>query len=74
MEYVVSESGTIFLPLLGEFDIAGEAHATLREAAEGQFSRLGGGEIELVVKILEREPIYVTGAVANPGAYQLCLG
>ncbi len=69
-EYVVAESGTIFLPLVGEIKVAGETHATLREAAAAQFSRLGDGEIVLMVKILEREPIYVTGAVANPGAYE----
>jgi protein involved in polysaccharide export with SLBB domain len=69
-EYVVQEDGTIFLPLLGELSFAGQTQSALREDVAQRFQRAHGGSVEFAVRILERDPVFVTGAVANPGTYQ----
>lgn len=69
-EYVVQEDGTIFLPLLGELSFAGQTQPALREEVSRRFKRTHGGSVEFTVRIVERDPVYVTGAVTSPGAYR----
>lgn len=69
-EYVVQEDGMVFLPLLGEVSVAGQNHHALREEVTRRFQDIHGRSVEFTVRILERDPVYVTGNVANPGAYR----
>ena len=69
-EYVVQEDGTIFLPLLGELSFAGQSQQALREEVSRRFQRTHGHSVEFTVRIIERDPVYVTGHVTTPGAYQ----
>jgi protein involved in polysaccharide export with SLBB domain len=69
-EYVVQEDGTIFLPLLGELSFAGQTQQVLREEVSRRFQRTHGRPVEFTVRIVERDPVYVTGDVTSPGAYR----
>jgi protein involved in polysaccharide export with SLBB domain len=69
-EYVVQENGTIFLPFLGELSFAGQSQQALREEVSQRFQRIHGRSVEFTVRIVERDPVYVTGAVTSPGAYR----
>jgi protein involved in polysaccharide export with SLBB domain len=69
-EYVVQEDGTVFLPLLGELTFAGQTQPALREEVSRRFKRSHGGSVEFAVRIVERDPVYVAGAVTSPGVYR----
>ncbi len=69
-EYVVQEDGKVFLPLLGELSVAGRTQQALREEVAQRFQHAHGRSVEFTVRILERDPVYVTGDVATPGAYR----
>jgi polysaccharide biosynthesis/export protein ExoF len=67
---IVSMIGTVFLPLLGELSFAGKSQLALREEVSRRFQQAHGGSVEFTVRIVERDPVYVTGAVTSPGAYR----
>jgi protein involved in polysaccharide export with SLBB domain len=69
-EYVVQQDGTVFLPLLGELKVVDQTPGQVQARMIEIFSRVHGGSLEANVKVLEREPIYVTGAIAEPGTYK----
>ncbi len=69
-EYVVQQDGKIFLPLLGELDVAGKTHQSLREEVARRFQDSHGRAAEFTVRLVDRDPVYVTGDVTSPGAYR----
>jgi len=73
-EYVIQNDGRIFLPFVGDVLVAGHTQAAFARSVEAAISDLFGSPIKLIVQILEREPIYVTGPVARPGTFKYVPG
>jgi len=69
-DYVVQQDGTIFLPLLGAVDFADRTPAEVRAEVIETYRAAYAGTVEFTSRALEREPVYVAGAVANPGVYR----
>jgi polysaccharide export outer membrane protein len=72
-EYRVSESGTVRLPLIGEFPVEGltEAALTMRLRQHLEDNYLRRASITVEVREFLSQPISVIGAVANPGNLDL---
>jgi polysaccharide export outer membrane protein/exopolysaccharide production protein ExoF len=70
-DFVVSSSGTVSLPLLGEISAAGLSPNEFAEAISKQMA----DEMKLrwppkvAVEVAEYRPFFIVGAVAKPGAY-----
>jgi polysaccharide biosynthesis/export protein len=68
-QYVVSSSGTIAFPLLGEVQAQGlsltELSTVLRERLQGGFVR----QPNLAVEVMNYRPYYILGEVRTPGTY-----
>jgi exopolysaccharide production protein ExoF len=73
-EYVVQQDGKVFLPLVGGVGVAGRTHAEFEQAVESDFKRAIGSPVKVIIQMLEREPIYVTGPVARPGTFKYVPG
>jgi protein involved in polysaccharide export with SLBB domain len=69
-EYTIEQSGTISIPLLGQFQLEGRALDDVRADVAASYTAVIGRSANIDVKILERPPIYVVGPVKNPGAYK----
>ena len=69
----VDHNGTIELPLIGEFKVAGmtalEARAQLEELLRAKY--VNRASVSLVVKEFANKPISVMGAVGKPGALNI---
>ena len=68
-EFVVSGSGTISLPLVGEIHTAGLTTNMLERAVEAQ---LRGGYLtdpKVSVEVMNYRPFYILGEVTKPGEY-----
>ena len=68
-EYVVQLDGTVFVPLLGTIDIGTQSLPEAQHALASVFRRATGRDAKIALSIASREPVYVTGAVSNPGTY-----
>jgi polysaccharide biosynthesis/export protein ExoF len=66
-EYVVQQSGDIFLPLIGAVRVAGMTPQSLQEALSKGLESQTSGSARVSIVLVEREPIYVTGRVGKPG-------
>jgi polysaccharide export outer membrane protein/exopolysaccharide production protein ExoF len=70
-DFIVSSSGTVSLPLLGEISAAGLSPNEFAEAISKQMA----DEMKLrwppkvAVEVAEYRPFFIVGAVAKPGAY-----
>jgi protein involved in polysaccharide export with SLBB domain len=73
-EYVVQQDGKVFLPLLGAILVIGQTHAEFTQTVELDFKRLFGNPAKVIVQLVDREPIYVTGPVARPGTFKYVPG
>ena len=69
-EHVVDAERSINIALLGRFIVAGvtveEAQARIVEAYQSTMGRAG----DVDIKIVDRRPIFVTGAVKTPGSFR----
>ncbi len=70
-EFIVSEAGTLSLPLIGGIEARGR---TTKELAQAIGERLKtriklGAAPEVGLEIVEYRPFYIVGRVAKPGAY-----
>jgi len=69
-EHVVAADGTISIPLLGRFVVAGstpeEIGAGIVEAYQSVMGRAG----QVDIAILERKQVFVSGIVTSPGAFR----
>ena len=73
-EYVVQLDGTIFLPFLGKVSALGQSEADLLARLERKAAVTCPGTMKATIWIVEREPIYVTGDVPQPGAFKYSPG
>lgn len=69
-EYTVQQDGTVFLPILGETQVAGRSQDEVQGDILERFKRMQAGTLEASVQLIEREPVYVTGLVAGGGIYK----
>ncbi|MGP0093343.1 MAG: polysaccharide biosynthesis/export family protein [Xanthobacteraceae bacterium] len=73
-EYVIQDDGTFSLPLLGKFQAAGANPSELEASIASVFERELGRSSVVSVTLLERNPIYITGPVKNPGVFRYVAG
>ncbi|HEY6734558.1 MAG TPA: polysaccharide biosynthesis/export family protein [Roseiarcus sp.] len=73
-DYVVQLDGTIFLPFLGKVDALGRSEAGLLEFLEKKAAEAFHDATKVNIRIVEREPVYVTGDVPQPGAFKYSPG
>ena len=73
-EFTVQLDGNMFLPLLGPTSAAGRPLLEVQGQMRSAFQKIFGRDARVSVVILEREPIYVVGAVARPGTYKYSPG
>jgi len=73
-DYVVQLNGTIFLPFLGNVDVGGRGEADLLSLLERKAAEAFHDATKVNIRIVEREPVYVTGDVPQPGAFKYSPG
>ncbi len=73
-DFSVTEDGTISIPILGQFDAAGKTVQELRDAIGRSFGSTLGHVGMITIAIAEHQPVYVDGAIKNPGAYKYTPG
>ena len=69
-EYAVDEGGNVNIPKLGQFTITGRTIPDLQSELAAAFRHAMGRTSEVNVAIVERQPIYVLGAVRNAGTFK----
>jgi polysaccharide export outer membrane protein len=73
VERRVSDGGSIELPLLGEFSVAGmtaaEAASRLEETLKARY--VNRASVSVVIKEYQHKPVSVLGAVARPGSLEV---
>ncbi|MBR0858128.1 polysaccharide biosynthesis/export family protein [Bradyrhizobium liaoningense] len=69
-DYTVEPDGAISIPMLGRFVVKGRALDELRTDIAVSFMSMMGRSANVEIRIAERSPVYVLGAVKNPGAYK----
>ncbi|GJE41543.1 polysaccharide biosynthesis/export family protein [Methylobacterium soli] len=73
-EYVVEPGGTVMLPLFGAIEAAGRPASAFKADLSEAFDRLFHRRCNITVSLLQRAPIYVVGAVRNPGSFPYAPG
>lgn len=69
-EYAVDENGAVNIPKLGQFISAGQAIPALQLSLAAAFNRAIGRTSDVHVAIVERQPVYVLGAVRSAGMFK----
>ncbi len=69
-EYTVQEDGNIYIPLVGPVAVAGASFQELERAIGASLGAKLDGSVKIGIQLLEREPIYVVGAVVKTGSYK----
>jgi len=69
----VSDAGTISLPLLGEFSVAGLTPAQIREKLESMLTAkyVNRANVSVIVREYASKPVSIVGAVRNPGSLNI---
>jgi protein involved in polysaccharide export with SLBB domain len=75
-EFRVQGDGTITLPVLGAFSVAGMTSGDIAKLITARFSQDArrSPNNQVVVDVTEWRPIFVTGGVSKPGAYTFMPG
>jgi protein involved in polysaccharide export with SLBB domain len=73
-EYQVEPGGRISLPILGAIDVEGQTVDGAKANVLAAMTRIMGKTGNITVSIAQRPPVYVAGAVRNPGAYPYAPG
>ena len=73
-DFLVGTRGTIALPLLGTFRVAGLDEDQVRTAISEAARKVMERSVDVVVDVTERRPIYIVGYVERPGVYPFALG
>ena len=73
-DFLVGTEGTINLPLLGAFKVAGRDEDEIRSDIATTAKRVINRAIDVAVDVTERRPIYIVGYVEHPGVYPFALG
>jgi polysaccharide biosynthesis/export protein ExoF len=73
-EYLIEASGRVMLPLIGTFDAVDRPVEALRTQIGDAFVRTFRRRPDIAVTFVQRAPVYVVGAVRNPGAFPFAAG
>lgn len=73
-EFNIDQDGSISLPRLGRFVLAGRSVPEIQADLAITFTRVMGRPADVNVTITERQPIYVVGPVKQPGSYKFVSG
>jgi protein involved in polysaccharide export with SLBB domain len=70
-EFRVQGDGSVTLPVLGSFSVAGRTPSEIAEMVTTRFIQDARrtGQTNVVVDVVEWRPVFVTGGVSKPGAY-----
>ncbi|VVT03436.1 polysaccharide biosynthesis/export family protein [Rhizobium sp. EC-SD404] len=68
-EYVIQQDGFIFLPLIGPTQTAMLTSPQLEDALKNRFKELFNGDVAVAIQLTAREPVYVAGAIPQPGHF-----
>ncbi|MGO9431616.1 polysaccharide biosynthesis/export family protein [Rhodoblastus sp.] len=68
-EYVVQLDGTIYVPLIGTVKAAGLTPEGLQGELGAKSGPLFSHPVKMIIKLVKREPIYVTGSVPQAGVF-----
>ena len=66
--FTVGLNGRIILPFAGSMPIINRGQQTVEQQIEDAYRNQLGGSVKVLVRLDEREPVYVTGSVARPGS------
>jgi protein involved in polysaccharide export with SLBB domain len=69
-EYSVDEGGSLAIPRLGQFAVAGQTITAVRSALAAAFEQAIGRPSDVHLTVVERQPIYVLGTVRNAGVFK----
>jgi protein involved in polysaccharide export with SLBB domain len=69
-QYTVQLDGSVFLPMLGEVPIAGSSEQVAQKVLSERGQRILGGNLEVSVAVIDREPVYVMGALPRSGTFK----
>ncbi|KAB1070143.1 polysaccharide biosynthesis/export family protein [Methylobacterium planeticum] len=73
-EYTVEPGGTVVLPLFGAIEAVGRPASAFKADLGEAFDRLFHRRCNITISMLQRAPIYVVGAVRNPGSFAYAPG
>jgi protein involved in polysaccharide export with SLBB domain len=73
-EFEVAVDGTISIPILGQFKVAGKSVEELRKLIAPAFESALGHAGLITIAIAEQPPIYIDGVVKNAGAFKFTTG
>ncbi|WP_162560492.1 polysaccharide biosynthesis/export family protein [Methylobacterium durans] len=68
-EYGIEPGGSVSLPLFGNIEAAGRTTAAFKADLGDAFDRLFHRRCNITVSVLQRAPVFVVGAVRNPGSF-----
>lgn len=67
-EQTIQADGTVMAPFIGALPAASMSATAFEAVLAEEYAAVLGGEISVVVRIVEREPVYVTGAIPSSAA------
>jgi protein involved in polysaccharide export with SLBB domain len=73
-EYSVDEGGSLAIPRLGRFAVAGQTVTAVQAALSAAFEQTIGRSADVHLAIVERQPVYVLGTVRNAGTFKYAPG
>ena len=73
-DYLVEQDGGISIPLLGRVQVEGRGLEDVRAEIAAAFTTATGRIGNIDIRVLDRSPVYVVGAVKTPGAYKYSPG
>src|SRR5262249_24868715 len=65
-EYTIQQDGLLALPFVGLVRAAGQTQRQVEKELEDDYLKVLGAKLKIAIHLLEREPIYVTGAQMKP--------
>ncbi len=68
-EYIVQEGGMIDIPILGHAPAAEHPVEYVKKYVHEKYREVFGHKARVSLTLLAREPVYIVGPVARPGAY-----
>ena len=72
-EYTIQQDGFLVLPFVGLVRAAGQTQRQVEKTLEDEYQKVGA-KLRIVIHLLERESIYVTGAQVRPATVKYVPG
>ena len=66
-EYTVERDGSLSISFVGPIQATGKTQLQIEKLLEESYARLMGIKAKVTIRLLEREPIYITGSGMKPG-------